>query len=251
VIREERVMLAAYKGFSDVVETAGAVVLRVPEASSSPMLNRIVGLGVDDPATEHDLDTALELVGSGVTFYVAIAPSARPAELTEWLEARGLERGWGWMAFRRGLDLLPAAPTALDVVDVDTPARRAAFARIVREAYGLPEAVEPRLSRAPEAGWECLLAVDGEEAAGAAALYVEEGIGYLGFAGTLPRHRGKGAQSALLAERIERAAKAGCDLLVTETGERRDDLPSNSYRNILRSGFEEVAVTANWVGTKH
>jgi GNAT superfamily N-acetyltransferase len=182
---------------------------------------------------------------------VAIAPSARPAELTEWLEARGLERGWGWMAFRRGLDLLPAAPTALDVVDVDTPARRAAFARIVREAYGLPEAVEPRLSRAPEAGWECLLAVDGEEAAGAAALYVEEGIGYLGFAGTLPRHRGKGAQSALLAERIERAAKAGCDVLVTETGERRDDLPSNSYRNILRSGFEEVAVTANWVGTEH
>jgi hypothetical protein len=39
----------------------------------------------------------------------------------------------------------------------------------------------------------------------------------------------------------------GCDVVVTETGERRDDLPSNSYRNILRAGFTEVAVRANWL----
>jgi hypothetical protein len=36
--------------------------------------------------------------------------------------------------------------------------------------------------------------------------------------------------------------------VLTETGERREGLPSNSYRNILRTGFEEVAVTANWLG---
>ena len=33
-----------------------------------------------------------------------------------------------------------------------------------------------------------------------------------------------------------------------ETGERGGDRPSNSYRNILRAGFEEIAVTANWAG---
>ncbi len=79
-------------------------------------------------------------------------------------------------------------------------------------------------------------------------LYSADGVGYLGFAGTLPEHRGRGAQSALLAERIRRAGELGCDVLVTETGERRDDRPSNSYRNILRAGFAEVAVTANWLG---
>ena len=42
-------------------------------------------------------------------------------------------------------------------------------------------------------------------------------------------------------------ARSGCDVVVTETGERRDDLPSNSYRNILRAGFTEVAVRANWL----
>ena len=36
--------------------------------------------------------------------------------------------------------------------------------------------------------------------------------------------------------------------MITETGERRDDRPSSSYRNILRAGFEEIAVTANWLG---
>jgi hypothetical protein len=38
--------------------------------------------------------------------------------------------------------------------------------------------------------------------------------------------------------------------VLTETGERHDDLPSNSYRNILRAGFEEVEVTANWLGRR-
>ena len=43
------------------------------------------------------------------------------------------------------------------------------------------------------------------------------------------------------------ARALGCDLLVTETGERRDDLPSSSYRNLLRAGFTEVSVRANWL----
>ena len=89
--------------------------------------------------------------------------------------------------------------------------------------------------------------MDGDEQAAAAGVYIDEGVGYLGFAATLAEHRGKGAQNALLAKRIEHARAAGCDVLVTETGERRDDLPSNSYRNILRAGFAEVAVHANWL----
>ncbi len=74
------------------------------------------------------------------------------------------------------------------------------------------------------------------------------GVAYLGLAGTLPEHRGKGAQNVLLAARIRRAAELGCDLVITETGERREDRPSGSYRNILRAGFREDIVTANWLG---
>jgi hypothetical protein len=51
-----------------------------------------------------------------------------------------------------------------------------------------------------------------------------------------------------VAARIRRARELGCNLVTTETGERRADRPSNSYSNILRAGFSEVAVTANWIG---
>ena len=247
--REERVALECYRGLSEVVhEAAGVVVLTVPEAPGIPMLNRIVGLGVDGPATEEAVDAALAVIPEGVTYYVAVAPGALPLHLPGWLEARGLEQGWGWMSFRRSPASPPQVETSLRLARVESHSEAEAFARIQRVAYGLPEPLEPLLTRAPDRGWECWIALDGDEPAGAGALFELEGAAYLGFGATLPEHRGKGAQGALLAHRIARAGELGCDVVLTETGERRDDLPSNSYRNILRAGFEEVAVTANWVG---
>ena len=247
--REARVSLDAYRclyAWSAVTEIGGVTVLRAEAAPQSPMLNQIVGLGVDEPATEAVLDAALEAIGDDVTCYVAVVPEAQPAELAGWLRERGLEPGWGWMSFRRNLEPVPRRSTSLDLVRVG-PAEAQDFGRIVATGYGLPDAVVPWTAEAWNLGWECWLAVDGDEPAAAAGLFVSEGVGYIGFAATLPEHRGKGAQNALLAERIERAREVGCDVVVTETGERRDDLPSNSYRNILRAGFTEVAVRANWL----
>jgi len=223
-------------------------VLRVPEAPESPMLNRVVGLGVEAPATEADIDEALRAMGVDVAFYVAVAPRARPAALPEWLRARGLEPGWGWMLFRRDVKPPASAATSLRVVEVDTVEHAEVFGRVVRVSYELPEAIEPRLARMRDAGWRCWVAFHGDEPAGAGALFAAEGVAYLGYAGTVPAHRGKGAQSALLAARIRRAAELGCDLVITETGERGGDRPSNSYRNIRRAGFTEDVVTANWLG---
>jgi GNAT superfamily N-acetyltransferase len=249
VRRATRVALEAYAAFSTAVETGGATVLSVPEAPGSPMINRVVGLGLERPATEEDVDAALAAVPGGTAYYVAVEPEAQPPELPEWLAARGLEPGWGWMVFERGVEDPPQGRTDLRLVPVEAGSDAAEqFARVTRVAYGLPEAAERPLAGSPAAGWECWLALDGDAPAGAAALYVTGGAAYLGLAATLPEHRGKGAQSALLAARIARAAERGCDLVVTETGERRGDRPSNSYRNILRAGFRETGVTANWLG---
>ena len=249
--REERVTLEAYRCISPVVrEAGGAVVLQFPEAPGSPMVNRAVGLGVETRATEDDVDAVLAAFDQGVTFYVGVAPDARPAELPRWLEERGLEPGWSWMSFARGVEPPERRPTGLTLREVASEHDAASFARIVRIGYGLPEATEPVIEGAPASGWRCWLALDGDEPASAAGMYVGEGAAYLGFAATLPEHRGKGAQNALLAERIEQAAASGCDVVLTETGVRRDDLPSNSYRNILRAGFQEARPTANWLGRR-
>jgi GNAT superfamily N-acetyltransferase len=222
----------------------GAVAFRVDEAPLSPMLNRIVGLGVEDPVTEAAVDAALELL-AGTTHYVAISPGARPPELTAWLRARGLEPGWGWMQFRRDVDDMPQPRTDLELVEVGR-STAPAFARVVRVTYGLPAEVEPFLARIVDTPWQAWLALAGDEPAAAGALFTDGTGAYLGFAGTLLEHRGKGAQSALLTMRIRRARRLGCQWLVTETGEQRPDHPSSSYRNILRAGFTEGYVIANW-----
>jgi GNAT superfamily N-acetyltransferase len=177
-------------------------------------------------------------------FYVAVSPDADP-RLDALLAERGLEPGWGWMLFERGP--LPPAPvsTSLTVVDVDASSA-AAWAEVVLEAYGLPAACAPMLEDVPStAGWNAFLALAGDEPAAAAAIWIDPPNAYLGFAGTHVEHRGKGGQGALVAARLERALEAGCPRRVTETGERRDDRPSNSYRNILRYGFEERFVVAH------
>ena len=245
--RDARVSLDAYRClYPAAVELGSVTVLRADAAPRSPMLNQIVGLGVDEPATEEALDVALRTIGADVSCYVAVAPEARPIDLVDWLRDRGLEHGWGWMSFRRGVEAVSDRPTSLRVVQVG-PAEAMDFGRVVATGYGLPEAVTPWAASASDHGWDCWLALDDDEPAAAAGLFIADGVGYLGFAATLPAYRGKGAQNALLARRIDHAREAGCDVLVTETGERRDDLPSSSYRNILRAGFVEVAVRANWL----
>ncbi|HZO62810.1 MAG TPA: GNAT family N-acetyltransferase, partial [Gaiellaceae bacterium] len=95
-------------------------------------------------------------------------------------------------------------------------------------------------------GWTCYVAYDQGAPAGAGALFIHEDIGWLGFGATLPGFRGRGAQSAVLAARIEEARRHGCTAVTTETGELQDDRPSGSYRNIVRAGFREVGVRPNY-----
>ncbi len=240
----------AARAFASIYEPAavelvgGATCVRLPGVPDSPMLNRVTGLGLDRPASDDDIDAVLAAM-DGTTFYVAVSPFAAPADLGRRLESRGLEPGWGWMLFER--DARPPLPveTSLRVVEVTDAGAADDWARVVTIAYGLPDA-RPALADVPgRPEWTAWLALDGDEPAAAAAMWVEGSHAYLGFAGTLPEHRGKGGQATLFATRIEHARARGCTTLVTETGEQIPDRPSNSYRNILRAGFEERFVVAH------
>ena len=134
-------------------------------------------------------------------------------------------------AFR---DLYAAAPPGLGARSKElSVALRLRFERLARLAR--------------RNGWQCFVAFDGDSPAGAGALFVCGRVGWSGIGATLPEHRGKGGQSALLAARINAAAEAGCEIVVTETGEPVDDMPNGSYRNIVRAGFEPVYVRRNYL----
>ncbi len=207
------------------------------------MFNRALGLGLDEPATEDGLDEIFDFL-AGTNAYLSVAPEARPAELPKWLEARGLAPGRGWTKFTRPTADPPEAHTALRVERVVTGE---AFGPAAARGFEAPELFDDWLGRLPgREGWHCFVAFDGDEPAGAGALYVTGTIGWVGVGATVPEHRGKGAQSANIARRIEAAAELGCELVVTETGAPIGGVPGPSYRNLTRAGFEPTYVRANY-----
>jgi GNAT superfamily N-acetyltransferase len=161
------------------------------------------------------------------------------------LEQRGFAPDYGWMKFSRGVG--PRQAHSDLHVRAIGPDQAADFARVVAEGYEMPEWTQPLAANVVgRPDWSCYVAYDGEQPAGAGALFVHDGVGWLGYAATRPRYRGRGAQSAILAARIEDARQQGCSTVVTETGAMEDGRPSNSYRNIVRAGFREAGVRANY-----
>ncbi len=69
--------------------------------------------------------------------------------------------------------------------------------------------------------------------AGGAGLALTDGIAHMAGAATLPAHRRRGVQTALLAARLADAAAAGCDIAVVTT-----QPGSVSQRNVQRRGFD-------------
>ncbi|HSC51135.1 MAG TPA: GNAT family N-acetyltransferase [Gaiellaceae bacterium] len=225
-------------------EVGDALALRLDGASEVTMFNRVLGLGLDRPASEEQLDAALAFL-DGVHAYVAVAPDAEPPELARWLEQRGHVPDHGWTKFSRPAADPPRARTQLRVERVDDGEP---FADAAVRGFGEPLVSHEWLATlASREGWHCFVAFDGVEPAGAGALFVLGDLGWVGIGATKPQHRGKGAQSALLAARIAAAAEAGCSVVVTETGEPVDGVPGGSYRNIVRAGFAPRYVRANYV----
>jgi GNAT superfamily N-acetyltransferase len=214
------------------------------------LFNRVVGLGLAEPATEEALDEIGAFFGDdGVSYGITVTPDAEPQQLTAWLGARGFSRGYAWAKFQRGVETPPSPQTDLSVGRVAAD-RGDVFADVFQRAYGTPELLRPRLEQIPgEPRWHCFVAFAGDAPAATGAVFITGDVGWLGMAGTLPEFRRRGAQSALLAARIDAAREAGCTVVVTETGEAVEGRPSNSYRNIVRAGFEPVYVRENYLSS--
>jgi GNAT superfamily N-acetyltransferase len=225
-------------------ELGGALCLRLEPLAAVTMFNRALGLGIGAPATDEQLDEALDFLHE-VQAYVTVAPEAEPGDLGDRLVARGLAPERGWTKFSRPVTDPPELGTELRVARDD---HGDAFAEAAQRGFGVPEFFRDWLARlAGRDGWQCFAAFDGDTLAAAGALFVCGQVGWCGIGATVPERRGKGGQSALLAARIEAAAEAGCEIVVTETGEPADGLPNGSYRNIVRAGFEPLYVRRNYL----
>ena len=232
----------------EISNVGGATCLSSSGIEPASIFRRAVGLGIERPTNEEELDAVLAHMSSRKLRYaVPVAPQSQPPSLGEWLENSGFTRGYAWMKFARACDIREQPDCALDLRVVG-PEQGGDFGKVVAEGFGLSAGVARWVGElAGRSGWVCVLAFDGQTAVGSGAAYVDGECAWLGFGATLASHRRRGAQNALLARRLHEAALRGARIAVTETGERIPDKPSNSYRNILRSGFEEIYVRQNFL----
>ena len=210
------------------------------------MLNRVVALGVTGAVSDATLDEIDAFFrGAGVRYGVSLAPGADAS-----LEARlRVARIRG----RLCLDEVPARRGAGSGSRRRAPGRgdvgrrgvREHGRRRVRPAAGRGGGL-PRARRATGAGTSSSPTTATSRPALRRSSFAARPPGSAAPAAR-PEHRGKGAQTALLAARIERARTLGLAALTTETGERLPDRPSGSYRNILRAGFVEAYLRPNLV----
>ena len=226
-------------------EVGGTHVTAAEAAPGVRLLNHVLGLRADGPLDPGVLDTIERFYATrGLPALLAL-PSGAPGEAQ--LAARGYERDYAWVKFARDAAPAPAALGCDLAVRPVAPRDAGRLGELLVAAFDLPGELEGWFAAlVGRPGWHVLGAYDGAELVATGSLRAEGEAGWLTWAATDPGRRGRRAQRALLAARIDLARRLGLRLLVVETGEQEPGRPDASYRNILWAGFGEAYVRPFW-----
>jgi hypothetical protein len=219
------------------------IAARFPHAT----VNRVTGFGLDRPLDEATLDRTIALYPHRV-FSIQPSPMARPPELSRWLAARGFAVSFHWLIWVRKAQPPPDEPaTGLELRRLE-PEHAEEFAALLCAAYANPARLAPlHAAGVGRPRWHHWGAFDGGRLVSAGILYVHGEIGRLFTAGTLPMHRGRGAQGALLVRRMREACALGCRWVTAETADDLPDKPNPSVHNLDRLGFRLLHRRPAWM----
>lgn len=206
------------------------------------LFNRVIGLGLAAPATDAQIDAVLASYARRdvTSIVVEVAPGSEPADLPERLASRGLvdtgyrqAKTWQVPALYEGPGM--DAVVALGPDDVDE------FAQVNMLAWEVPAflAVWFGATLFADDFRHFGVKADGRLVA-TGAMYVSDGLAWLGFGATLPEFQGRGMQTAILARRVHEAAVLGCRLVHSETAAHTDEAHNLSLANMLAVGFEHA-----------
>jgi hypothetical protein len=234
-------------GLGLAVERIGRALYLQARAIPLTQFNRLCGLGFKE-ADEAICIGLQRFRTAGIAqawFQVAPGPHRLDIELS--LQKSGLQlHQRRWVKFWHPAESAPRATTELKIVAVDRNAA-GVFADTVLAGFGMPPVLKPWLQSLPgRDGWHCFLALAGDGPAGGGAMRIANGIAWLGIGAVRPEHRGKGAQSALLAVRIATGLQLGVKGFITETGRPLPGEAGPSFANIQRAGFQIAYDRPNW-----
>ncbi len=233
-------------GFSSS-RAGSAVLLRAQAVSSSLLYNRVLGLGVAEPACAEIIASLVAAYAGGtVPFGVEFCAAAQPAELPALLSAQRLRKAFpAQILYRDGAAPPPryeswTRATGLRVESVG-PEHAGTLARVCCENFNMPQAVWELLRIGScAAGWRRWLALDGDEAVGASLSFVQDGVAWLGWTSVLPSHRGRWVHAGIVARELEDAHASGCAWVTTETAISTKEKPDAAYHNLRNFGFKDA-----------
>jgi GNAT superfamily N-acetyltransferase len=235
----------------------GGVVLSM-RGSTTSFVNR--ALGFTTPITGRLIDEILDFYRSQRTPAAAIQlpPAMLPADWAEICASRGLKAGESVIKLACRVDDAATGESSRPLADglriapVDRgDAERWGTAMV--EWFGVPDpglaammtagAGHPRFR--PYAVWKPR--PDGPDRMVAGGnVFVDGEVAELSGAATEPAFRGRGAQTALIAVRIDAARKAGARWVATEVGRPPPGHGGTSLDNMLRAGLRVLYVRQNW-----
>lgn len=215
-----------------------AIALRSSVVRSSVLFNRIIGLGLQEEATEQMLeDAAAFYAEERLPWAIELSPAARPDALRDWLKKRRFRRGLGTAMLLRPCTDIPTVETSLRIERIRAEDARLG-AEIAASIFRVSPDVKAILDRALEQPeYRQWLAFDGDTPVATCLSFVRGAVAWAGWSATLPSHRGRGVHAALVVARLRDAAAAGCEWFTVETATGTPEQPDAAFRNLTRLGF--------------
>lgn len=208
--------------------------------------NKVLGL---DPSSEIYLAEIIDLfAGHHLNYRFEIMPG----NLNSSLASRLHKLGFCQMGFNTAVYGVPSLITKTPLneqikVRKVQPNEIELFLDLYQDGFELPrlntkgrEAVLSWFKKAKSNLYLCIAHID-DLPAGVGILYMENGIGLLADATTLPNFRGRGCHSAMIHHRIEQAEKQNCDLLTSFV-----EFGSTSHLNLEKAGLRVAYTKSIW-----
>ncbi len=202
----------------------------------SSAATRMLWTDPTSPLTSRDVAAARDaLLALGVArAFVWLSPLAWSEETDALLAAAGATR-WPWVEYP--VLVRAASPMRTDrgrefmIRRIDANEAPDVLDRLA--AQYPPESTTAAVQAIEREFAEFFAAFAADRPIALSALIPDGSFAYLGWMGTLPEFRSRGAQTALIAARVNRAAELGARWCVSET----NTVAATSLRNLQRCGF--------------
>ena len=218
----------------------GAWAVTMPKQEHYP-INGPVGVGIFEPASEPLIDELMRFYREvDREFGIGITPTTLPLDLATWLIQRGF-------TISRRIPLLyrsvsqPSVPSATlpDGLRIEQVGRDQA--ELWRDTFGSMWVWYLAVWQAAligQPGRFHYLVLDEKTPVAVSQMSTIDGVGFLHFSAVRKEYQGRGIQRALIAQRIEDAAKGGCEWVTSTADEDTPQEPGYSFRNLFACGFQ-------------